>query len=115
MSGKDFFGNRLILFLGLVTTGLALLNALLIIVRVDFSDTRAILRHWLTGGTSQFDIAEPIYLYSFMIVAFVVLISSWAISYKIYDVFRPAAYFTFFLAQIVLVANFLISEALLRL
>ena len=96
MSGKDFFGNRSILFLGLVTTGLALLNALLIIVRVDFSDARAILRHWLTGGTSQFDIAEPIYLYSFMILAFVVLISSWAISYKNLRGFSPGGLFYVF-------------------
>ena len=115
MPAKDFFSDHLILLLGLSTIGLTLMNTFLVILRVDLSAARAVLRHWLVDGSSQFAIADPIYLYSFVVAAFVVLISSWVISYKMYNVFRPAAYFVFFFAQIVLLANLLISEALLRL
>ena len=115
MLAKDFFSDRLILLLGLSTIGLTLMSTLLVILRVDLSAARAVLRHWLVEGSSQFAIADPAYLYSFVVAAFIVLISSWAISYKMYETFRPASYFVFFFAQIVLLANFLISEALLRL
>ena len=113
--GREFFNDKRILFLGTLTGGLVILNILLLIIRVDLDAARAVFRHWLVGETSQLTVTDPIYLYSFIVLTFVVLFSSWIVSYRVYEAFKPAAYFTFVLAQITLVANLLVSEALLRL
>ena len=55
------------------------------------------------------------YFYSFIIVALVVCLSSWMVAYKIHAHFKPAAYFSFILGQVVLLANFLVLQALLSL
>ncbi|MYB40155.1 hypothetical protein F4X86_02710 [Candidatus Saccharibacteria bacterium] len=115
MFAKDFFRNRLIVLLGLATTVMAVVNVLLVVVRVDLSQSRAVLRHWLINGNSQLYSASPAYLYSFAALAVLVLISSWVISYKIYGSFKPAAYFVFLFAIIVLSANLMVGEVLLRL
>ena len=113
--GREFFNDRRILFLGTLTGGLAVVNVLLLIVRVDLDAARAVFRHWLVGETSQLTVTDPIYLYSFIALAFVVLFSSWIVGYRVYEAFKPAAYFTFVLANITLLANLIVSEALLRL
>lgn len=115
MFAKDFFRNRLVILLGLAKTAMALANVLLVIVRVDLSQGRAVARHWLINGNSQLYSASPAYLYSFAALAVLVLVSSWIIGYKIYGSFRPATYFVFLSAIIVLSANLLVGEVLLRL
>ena len=112
MFTKEFFKDRLILLLGLITIVSTLANILLIIVKLDLSQARVVFRHWLINGNSQFYTVSPTYFYSFIVLALIVLVSSWIVSYKIYDSFKPAAYFTFLFAEIVLIANFLIGEAL---
>lgn len=115
MFAKDFFKNRLILALGLLTVLLAVANVFFIIIRVNFDRTKLIFRHWLISGNSQFYTADASYFYAFAVLAVVVLLISWLVSYKLYDSFKPAAYFTFLLADIVLTASILVSETLLRL
>ena len=115
MFTKDFFKDRLILFLGALTFALTALNVLFILLSVNFNQTKLIFRHWLINGNSQFYNASPSYFYTFIVLALITLVTSWVISYKVYDSFKPAAYFAFLLAQIVLLAGFLISETLLRL
>ena len=112
---RDFFKDRLIIILGLTTATLAFLNVLLVIVRVDLDQARVIFRHWLINGNSQFYTSSPTYLYSFIGLAILVFFSSWMISYKVYDSFKPAAYFTLTLAAVVLTASLSVSQALFRL
>ena len=115
MFTKEFFKDRLILFLGLLTTVLALLNILMVVVNVDLTQTKIVFRHLLISGNSQLSTASPTHMYGFIVLAIIVLITSWIVSYKIYDIFKPAAYFTFMFAGIVLLANLLVGAALFSL
>ena len=113
---KDFLKNRLILALGFVTTLMAGINIFWIIFRVDFNTPKLRFRHWSNlEGVSQFYTTSPSYFYFFILLALIVLVSAWFISYRVYGSFKPAAYGTFVLAQITLLANIFISDALFRL
>ena len=115
MFAKDFFKDRLILFLGLLVFVSSLLSALFILIRLDTSQFKIVFRHWLIDGNSQFHTTSPSDFYSFVVLALLAGFAAWIIGYKVYDSFKPAAYLTFFLTEVVLVANFLISSSLLRL
>ena len=115
MFTKDFFKDKLVLFLGFLTVFLTIFNVALVLLQADFGQAKITFRHWLVNGNSQFEATEPSYLYAFIFVALIVLATSCLMSYKIYDHFRPGAYATFILSQIVLVANIFIAEILITL
>ena len=115
MFTKDFFKDKLILFLGFLSVFLTVLNAALILLQADFGQTKITFRHWLVNNNSQFDTTEPSYLYTFILISFIVLATSCLMGYKIYDYFRPGAYAVFILSQIVLVANIFIAEIIITL
>ena len=113
MFAKGFFRDRLVIFSGLVATVLTLANILLVVAKVDLNEARVVFRHWLVEGNSQLYVAEPTYMYSFIGLAVLVLISSWVIGYRIYDSYRPAAYFALISSVVVLAANLMVVEVLL--
>ena len=54
MATKDFLKDRLILFLGFLTTVLTAINIFSVLLRIDFNQSQLISRHWLINGHSQF-------------------------------------------------------------
>ena len=115
MFTKDFFKDKLIILLGGITLLLTGINTALVLLQAELNQASITFRHWIVNGNSQFDTAEPSYIYLFIFMALIVLISSVSISYKIYDYFRPAAYTTFVLGHVVLLANILIAEIIITL
>lgn len=113
MFTKDFFKDRLILLLGALTLFLTALTVVLILWQADFSQPNITYRHLIINGNSRFDATEPTYLYFFIFMALIVLLTTSLISYKIYDYFRPGAYTAFVLGQIVLVANIFVVETIM--
>ena len=115
MFAKDFLKDRRILLLGFLTSFLAVANIFSVVIQTDLNQSQVTFRHWLVNGHSQFYPADASYFYTFIAAALLVGLSSWIISYRLYDSFRPAAYFSFLLGQIVLLANFLVVQSLLAL
>ena len=114
MITREYFKDKLVLFLNFVNLLLALATIVVILIRIDFNQTKFILRYLPLDSTTQFETADPSYIYTFIVATVLALVAGWIMSYKIYDLFKAGAYFSLVLMGIVLLANLIISEALLR-
>ena len=114
MFSKTYFKDKAVLFLMLISLLTCLTSIGLILLSVDFSEVKIVYRYLPEAVGEQFEIVNLNYIYTFMTVTVLSLISGWLMSYKIYELHIKGAYLTLGLTNIVLIANLLIIESLLR-
>ena len=115
MFSRAFFKDRLILLQAFIASLLTGLSLLLATWQVDTSVPSAVLRYWTIQGVPEFDKQPAIELYSFSVLAVIVLALALVMSYNLYNLYKPAAYATWFLSNTILLATLLTSNAILSL
>ncbi len=115
MFSSKFFKDKSILLSTLVLGLLALFNVISVVLRADTSQSSTILRYWTLQGAPDFEKQGPEQLYSFALFAVIAFVIALVISYKLYDVYKPAAYTLLILTKLAIFLNIIVSGAILNL
>ncbi|MEM6998134.1 MAG: hypothetical protein AAF413_04450 [Patescibacteria group bacterium] len=112
---SKYFKDKVILLLGLILGLLTMFSVISVMLRADGSQSSTILRYWTIQGAAEFEKQSPTELYSFAIFAVLALIIGVYVSYKVYEIYRPASITTLLLAQFLMFSNIIVSGAILNL
>lgn len=113
--GHNYFKDKVILLMGFVLGLLTLFNILSVLLRTDNTQSSTILRYWTVQGAAEFEKQSPEQLYAFALFALIAMAIGLYVSYKSYDIYKPAAYASYLLAHLVVLTNILVSGAILNL
>ena len=115
MFASKFFKDKGILLSTLILGLLTLFNVISVVLRADTSQSSTILRYWTVQGVPDFEKQGPEQLYSFALFAILAFAISAIISYRLYDVYKPAAYTLLLLTKLAIFINIIVSGAILNL
>lgn len=111
---RDFLRDKLILWVILASLALTVSTILSVILRVDLDRTNVVTQHLIIEGQSQYHTGDANYLYTLVTLSIICLLSSFIIAYRIYNSYRLGSYLSLFFGIVILSANLLIIETLLR-
>lgn len=112
---KKYFHDRLILLLLSSSTFLTILNALLIILRLDSSRGSYIIQYRANLGLSAYKAGDSSTFIAFLVFGVLILLMQVVLSIKIYEVSRQYAVVLSTLSLLLLVLTIIVSNALLTL
>ena len=115
MFTKKYLQDRPILFLNITVVALLLLNIIASILRIDTSKSVSIIRYQVAAGQAGFYRAEPYELFGFAIAAVVFSVLAIFLSTKLYTQQRMMSLLLLSLTIIVLIFNFIVSNAIFNL
>lgn len=111
---KNYFHDRLVLLLLSLNSFFAVLNSILILLRLDSGRADSyIVQYRANLGLSAFKAGGSITFVSFMLFAFMVLVFSVLLSIRVYPFQRQFAIAILSLSFLLLVLSLIISNALL--
>lgn len=112
---KKYLHDRLILLLLTCNTFLVLLNAVLILLRLDSGSGSYIVQYRANLGLSGYVAGDSTTLYSFVLFGFIVLVFQVLLSIRAYQFKRQFALTILYLSALLLVLSIIVSNALLAL
>lgn len=115
MFSKKYFQDRAILFLNLIIFLGALINIVATILRINTSQSVAIIRYQTSLGLAGFQRADVLQLYSFSVAALLIAALAILVSAKVYKRRRSLSLLVLTLAIVALFFNLLVSGAILNL
>jgi hypothetical protein len=115
MFTKKYFQDRPILFLNLVVVLGAVMNVIAVLIRVDTSQSSAVIRYQAELGLSGFPLGSSSELYSFALAAVLMAFVAIFMSAKLYSVRRSLSLTLLSLTLIALLFNLVVSGAILNL
>jgi hypothetical protein len=115
MFTKKYFQDRTMLFLNFIVLLGAVVNVIATAIRIDTTQSVSIIRYQVSLGLAGFERASVLQLYSFVIMAVVVAITSILVSAKVYRRRRVLSVLVLSLAVVALFFNLIISGAILNL
>ena len=110
---KRFFHDRIVLLLLTISTFLALLGTILMLLRLDSRGSGYIVQYRANLGISAFETGKLSDLLAFIVFLFMVLIINTTLAMRIYHLSRQFALFILGLGIILLVLGIIVSNALL--
>lgn len=115
MFTKKYFQDRPILFLNLVVVLGALMNIIAVVVRIDTSQSSAIIRYQAALGLAGFPMGNVSDLYSFAIAAALMAAVAVILSARLYTLRRSLSLLILSLTIVALLFNLIVSGAILNL
>jgi len=115
MFSKKYFQDRSILFLNLVVILGAIINVIAVTLRINTSQSIAIIRYQVALGLAGFQRASVVQLYSFAIAALLMAAVAVLLSARLYKQRRSLSLLILWLTIIALVFNLIVSGAILNL
>lgn len=115
MFTKKYFQDRTILFLNLIVIIGATINVIAVMLRINTSQSIAIIRYQVALGMAGFQRASVVQLYSFPLMALVIALAAILISARLYHKRRALGVLFLVLAVIALFFNLIVSGAILNL
>lgn len=112
---KKYFHDRLILLLLSASTFFALLNAVLILFRLDSSRGTYIVQYRANLGLSAYKAGDSTTFISFVLFGFLILGLQVVLSMRIFNVHRQYAVVVSVLSLLLLILSIVVSNALLTL
>ena len=115
ISQSHYWHDRVLLTWLTLVGLLALVNLLIVFLRVDSSQATTELVYWTVGGVPQFDIQPANRLYVFGLYPLVVAVVSGAVSFRLFRSARSLACLVLVLAALVVVINLVVANSVLQL
>ncbi|HPW48217.1 hypothetical protein KBB76_02440 [Candidatus Saccharibacteria bacterium] len=115
MFTKKYFQDRPLLFLNLVVVFGALINVVTTALRINTSQSIAIIRYQVNLGLAGFQRASNYHLYTFTIAAVLIAVMGILLSARLFNIKRSLSVLVLALTIIALVFNLIVSWAVLNL
>jgi hypothetical protein len=115
MFTKKYLQDRPILFLNLVVILGAIINVIAVTLRIDSSQTVAIIRYRTALDLAGFDRSTVTQLYSFALAALIFALVAVFLSARVYSLKRSLSLVILSLTIIALIFNLIVSGAILNL
>ena len=115
MHFKAYLNDKITVFFNLVVILLGIFNALLVLLRIDTTQSVAIIRNNTTLGLAGFEKSSSSSLYQFMLIALLITIGNTVISLRVHSVKRGASLLILGLSIVALIFLVVISTAILGL
>jgi hypothetical protein len=115
MFTKKYFQDRPLLFLNLLVVLGASFNALAVALRIDTSQSVAIIRYQVNLGLAGFQRANMYQLYGFITASIIIAFVAILLSARLYSIKRSLSILVLVLSIILLLFNLIVSGAILNL
>ena len=115
MFTKKYFQDRPILFLNISLVALTLLTVIAAVIRVDTGKSVAIIRYQVAKELAGYSRGDTIELYTFVLAAVAFTVIAIFLSAKLYHQKRMMSVLLLALTLVVLVFNFVVSNAIYNL
>jgi H+/Cl- antiporter ClcA len=115
MFPKKYFQDRTLLFLNLIVVLLALINIIAAVLRINTSQSIAIIRYQVALGLAGYQRASVWQLYSFALAAVLMGVVAVFLSARIYKERRVLSILVLSLTIIALIFNLIVAGAILNL
>jgi len=115
MHFKSYINDKVVVFFNLVVILLGIFNSLLIVLRVDTTQSVAIIRNNTTLGLAGFERASSSALYQFLLIALLITIGNTVVSIRVHNIKRGVSLTVLGLTIVALVFLTIISTAILGL
>jgi hypothetical protein len=115
MFTKKYFQDRPILFLNLIVVLLTLIDIIATVLRIDTSQSIAIIRYRVALGLAGFQRAGVFQLYGFALAAVLIAAVAIILSARLYNQRRSLSILILSLTLIALFFNLVVSGAILNL
>lgn len=115
MNFKSYIHDKVTVFFSLVVILLGIFNSLLVVLRVDTTQSVAIIRNNTTLGLFGFEKAPSSALYQFLFIALLIMVGNIVISIRVHSMKRGASLLVLGLTMVVQVFLIVISTAILGL
>ena len=115
MFTKKYFQDRPILFLNLIVILGSIINVIAVVLRINTSQSIAIIRYQVALGLAGFQRASVSQLYSFAAAAILMAIVAVILSARLYKLRRNLSLLILWLTIIALLFNLIVSGAILNL
>lgn len=111
---EKYFHDRLVLLILSANTFIVLLNAVLILLRLDSSTTDSyIVQYRANLGLSGFEVGSSATFWSFIVFSLLILVGNMLLSMRIYASHRRYAVTLLALASLVIILTLIVTNALL--
>ncbi len=115
MSIKAYINDKMTIFFNLVLILLGIFNVLLVIFRVDTTQSAALISANTTLERSGFEKGSSVQLYRFAIIPIMIVVMQTLISWRLHSVKRGVSLLILGLGMIAVVFCIIVSSALLNL
>ena len=115
MNFKSYIHDKVTVFFNLVVILLGVFNSLLVVLRVDTTQSVAIIRNNTTLGLAGFERASSAALYQFLLIALLITIGNTIVSIRVHTIKRGLSLMVLGLTIVALVFLIVISTAILGL
>ena len=115
MNLKSYIHDKKTIFFNIVLVLIGLLDVLLVVVRIDTTQSVAIIRNNTTLGLTGFDKSSTSSLYQFVIIALLVVVFHTLFSIRIHSIKKALSPIVLGLGIIALVFLWVVSSAILGL
>ena len=112
---KDYFHDRMILLFLSASTFFALLNSILILLRLDSSRGTYIIQYRANLGLSAYKAGDSTTFLSFVLFGFIILAFQVILSMRAFNIHRQYAIVISALSLLLLILSIVVSNALLTL
>jgi hypothetical protein len=115
MNFKHYINDRFIVFLNLIAILLAIINVLVVVVRIDTTQKVSVIRFDTTQQLSGFERVPTTQLYQLAIIPLIILAIHMIIAMKLRETNRKASVYILTLASIATVFSIIVATAILNL
>lgn len=112
---KEYFHDRVILLFISINAFLALLNTLLVLLRLDSSTGSYIVQYRANLGLSAFQAGDSSTLVSFVLFGFIVFALQVVLSIRAYNFHRQFSVVILAMSSLILLLSIIVANALLAL
>lgn len=111
---EKYFHDRLVLLILSINTFVVLLNTILILLRLDSSNTDSyIVQYRANLGLSGFSVGSSVTFWSFILFSVLMLVGNAILSMRIYEFHRRYSVVILALSTLVIVLALIVTNALL--
>jgi hypothetical protein len=115
MHFKTYINDKVTVFFNLVVILLGIFNSLLVLLRIDTTQSVAIIRNNTTLGLAGFEKASSSSLYQFMLIAILITVGNTIVSLRVHSIKRGGSLLILGLSIVALIFLIVISTAILGL
>lgn len=115
MSNERIIKDKLLLLLAFLLFGAVFISVVSILLRVDTSQSSAVIRYWTVEGVADFEKQSPVQLYRFALLPLVSLMVAFIFGGRLYRHSPVAVYGLFALSIVVVSLNTIVGWAVLNL
>lgn len=115
MSIKGYVHDKLVIFFNLVLILMGILNVLLVVLRVDTSQSAAIIRYNTALGIAGFERGSSAQLYQFALIPLVIVLTQTVLAWRVHGLKRGLSIVVLALAIVCVLFSIIVASALLNL